>query len=61
MTVKDLAEGLWPQVMLGEETPLTLVEATEETELQAATDGVLQRKSETGDFTTAVPWDNDLT
>lgn len=37
MTVKDLAEGLWPQVILGEETPpLTLVEAAEETELHQA-------------------------
>jgi hypothetical protein len=36
MTVKDLAEGLWPQVTVGEETPLTLVEASEKTQLHEA-------------------------
>jgi hypothetical protein len=41
MTVKDLAEGLWPQVTVGEETPLTLVEASEKTQLhEAATDRI---------------------
>lgn len=32
MTVKDLAEGLWPQIMVEEKTPLTLVEASQKTE-----------------------------
>jgi len=40
MTVKDLAEGLWPQVTVGEETPLTLVEASEKTQLHEAADRI---------------------
>ena len=44
MTVKDLAEGLWPQVTVGEETPLTLtlVEASEKTQLHEAATARIQ-------------------
>ena len=35
-TLKDLAEGLWPQVTAPEETPLTLVKASDQNELHEA-------------------------